>query len=184
MGIPSIGRAVFLDRDGVLNKPFVQDANPHPPASVAELEIYDGVRESLLTLRERDYQLIVVTNQPDVRRGKVDRAVVESINHSLQNQLPLDAIEVCYHDDEDACDCRKPKPGMIVRSAERFGVNLKKSFLVGDRWRDIEAGTRAGCTTIFVDRGYREGLKGARPKHTVRSLPEAVQLILNRKEMP
>ena len=175
-------RAVFLDRDGVLNKPVIKNSNPHPPSSLYQLEIYEGVREALADLRERDYRLIVVTNQPDVRRGKIDRSVVESMNRVLQDQLPLDAIEVCCHDDEDACDCRKPKPGMIVRSAERFDLDLKKSFLVGDRWRDIEAGNRAGCTTIFVDRGYREGLKGTKPQHTVNSLAEATQWILNTRE--
>jgi D-glycero-D-manno-heptose 1,7-bisphosphate phosphatase len=149
-------RAVFLDRDGVLNRALLRAGRPHPPSSVAELEITPGAREALADLRAAGYLLIVVTNQPDVARGKQSRETVELINARLMEQLPLDEIRVCYHDDGDGCACRKPLPGMLREAAAERGISLERSFMVGDRWRDIEAGERAGTRTIFIDHHYEE----------------------------
>ena len=104
-------RAVFLDRDGVLNRVVVRNGRPYPPASVDELEIMPGVAEALRDLKAAGFHLIVATNQPDVARGLVPPAVVEAIHERLRRTLPLDAIQVCYHTDADACLCRKPRPG-------------------------------------------------------------------------
>lgn len=151
-----MNRAVFLDRDGVLNRAVVRQGKPYPPNGLDELEVLSGVPDALAELKDMGFLLIVVTNQPDVARGKQSRAVVEEIHGVLFSSLPLDDAEVCYHDDEDGCNCRKPRPGMILNAAAKHNVNLRTSYLVGDRWRDVEAGQAAGCRTIFIDCGYDE----------------------------
>jgi transaldolase len=148
-------RAVFLDRDGVLNHAVLRDGKPHPPADAASMTIVAGAADALLRLRERDFRLIVVTNQPDVARGTQQRGVVEAMNEKLRAALPIDEVIVCWHDGDD-CDCRKPKPGALLDAARRHGIDLSRSFMVGDRWRDIEAGQRAGVKCLFIDHGYRE----------------------------
>jgi D-glycero-D-manno-heptose 1,7-bisphosphate phosphatase len=148
--------AVFLDRDGVINRAFVRDGTPCPPVSLRDLEILPHVPEALNALKSRGYSLVVVTNQPDVARGTASRGLVDSIHERLKVELCLDAIFTCFHDDADECDCRKPKPGLLFRAAHDLGIDLTSSFMVGDRWRDVEAGRRAGCRTFFVDCGYRE----------------------------
>jgi D-glycero-D-manno-heptose 1,7-bisphosphate phosphatase len=148
--------AVFLDRDGVVNRAFVRNGTPHPPASLDELEILPGVAEALRLLRGDGYSLIVVTNQPDVKRGTLSSQFVDSIHERLRAELPLDAILTCFHDGADGCVCRKPEPGLLLRAARDFGLELSASFMVGDRWRDMEAGQRAGCRTFYVDYGYAE----------------------------
>jgi D-glycero-D-manno-heptose 1,7-bisphosphate phosphatase len=174
------GRAVFLDRDGVLNAAVVRDGAPHPPADAEEVEVLPGVDEACRCLRAAGFELVVVTNQPDVARGTQTLEAVERINDVLRAALPLDEIVVCPHDDSDACDCRKPRPGMLVAAAGRRGIDLAASFMVGDRWRDVEAGRRAGCRTVFVDRGYDE--PSAQPDVTVSDLAEAAVWILETDE--
>ena len=178
-GRPGARRAVFLDRDGVLNRVELRNGRPHPPSSLAALEILPGVEEALQLLREAVYLRIVVTNQPDVARGATSKADVDAINDALRQRLPLDWFEVCFHDDAERCACRKPEPGLILESARRFGVDPAASFMVGDRWRDIEAGHRARCRTILVGDGYGETFR-ARPELTVPSLYEATRWILDR----
>lgn len=158
MGIDNTlrGRAVFLDRDGVINRALVREGRPYPPANLSELEILPGVPEALATLRDRGFRLIVVTNQPDVARGTQKRETVEAINDVLRARLQLDEFRICYHDDRDHCSCRKPAPGLLLEAARDAQLDLSASFMVGDRWRDIEAGQRAGCATIFIDYGYAE----------------------------
>ena len=170
-------RAIFLDRDGVLNRAVVRGGKPYPPVGPAEVEILPGVGEACVTLHEAGFLLVAVTNQPDVARGTQRREVVEVIHQALQARLPLDGVRVCYHDDADGCSCRKPKPGLLLGSARDWDIDLAASFMVGDRWQDIEAGRRAGCKTIFVDYGYVERAPD-RPDHRVGSLVEAVDWIL------
>jgi D-glycero-D-manno-heptose 1,7-bisphosphate phosphatase len=168
-------RAVFLDRDGVLNAAIVRDGKPYPPASVEEMTILPGVADALRRLRAAGYALVVVTNQPDVARGVQRRAVVEAINVRLRRVLPIDEIRVCYHDDRDACGCRKPQPGMLLQVPHH---DLAESVVVGDRWRDIEAGRRAGVrATVLIDGGYAESLC-SEPDARVRTLREAADWIL------
>ncbi|MDO8794528.1 MAG: HAD family hydrolase [Vicinamibacterales bacterium] len=173
-------RAVFLDRDGVISRAVVRDGKPYPPARVEELEVLPGVATALQRLKTAGYLLIVVTNQPDVARGTQSRAVVEAIHARLASMLPIDDFRACYHDDGDACACRKPKPGLILDSARAHGVDLHASVMVGDRWRDVEAGEQAGCATVFLDHGYAEG-KAQKPDAVFGSLPEAVEWILSRR---
>lgn len=149
-------RGVFLDRDGVLNRALVRNRKPYPPRSVTEVEIVSGVAESLRQLKEAGFVLIVVSNQPDVARGIMSKESVEAINNFLADCLPVDKFIMCYHDNSDECNCRKPKPGMLQEGAREFGIDLSKSFMIGDRWRDIEAGIAAGCKTIFIDYDYDE----------------------------
>ena len=172
-------QAVFLDRDGVLNRAIVREGKPYPPTKLAELEILSGVPEACAALREAGFLLIVVTNQPDVARGTQRRELVEAMNRALSSRLPLDDIRVCYHDDADCCLCRKPKPGLLLEAARDWHIDLSASFMVGDRWKDIEAGRNAGCKTVFIDRGYAEG-RPACSDHQAGSLTDAVDWILQR----
>ena len=178
-------RATFLDRDGVLNRALVVDGVPLPPTSVADLEILPGVERACRELRDAGLMLIVVTNQPDVARGTQTMTEVKELNDELASRLPLDEIRFCVHDDPDQCDCRKPAPGMLLDAAREHGIELDARVMVGDRWRDIEAGQRAGCMTVFVDWGYPERSPQGQDL-TVRSLEEAVPWILERtsKERP
>jgi D-sedoheptulose 7-phosphate isomerase len=174
----ALQRAVFLDRDGVLNKAVMKDGKPHPPANAAELELAPEAAKALGDLKARGFKLVVVTNQPDVARGITTREAVEGIHAKLAAALPVDQILVCYHADADNCDCRKPKPGMLLRAARLHNIDLAGSFMVGDRWRDVEAGQNAGCRNIFIDGGYDER-EAERPADArVHSLREAVDWIL------
>ena len=173
-------KAVFLDRDGVINKAIVRDGKPYPPPNSDALQIIEGIPESLKTLKEAGYLLIGITNQPDVARGKQKRETVESMHGVLLSLLPLDEILTCFHDDADQCLCRKPNPGLILEAARRYQIDLSSSFMIGDRWRDIEAGHRAGCSTILIDYHYQEKESATPPKHRVGSFNEAVKIILNK----
>ncbi len=177
MTFPRMSRAVFLDRDGVLNEAIVRNGKPYSPAMLEEVVVVAGAKEALQSLRRRGFRLVMITNQPDIARGKARRETVDQINSYIRNLLLIDAVEVCEHDDADRCDCRKPKPGMILRAARRDRIMLTESFVVGDRWRDIEAGRRAGCRTILIGNGYNEGLKSP-PDIAVANLSEAASWIL------
>lgn len=170
-------RAVFLDRDGVLNKAYVRDGKPYSPDTIEEMVIPPDAAEALGRLRQHGFRLIVATNQPDIRRGRLTRADVDAMNGHLFSKLPLDAIEICPHDDADHCNCRKPKPGLLLQAAEREGIDLAQSFMIGDRYRDIEAGHSAGCRTILIGDGYGETFK-AQPDATVSTLTQAADWIL------
>lgn len=181
MGIDrGLQRAVFIDRDGVINEAVVRDGKPYPPSSVDALRVLPGVGDALRRLKTAGFQLIVVTNQPDVARGRQTRATVEQIHAALAAMLPIDDFRVCYHDDADDCACRKPRPGLLVEAARDRGVDLSASTMVGDRWRDIEAGQQAGCTTVFVDSGYSEKRPEA-PDAVVTSLAGAADWILGER---
>jgi D-glycero-D-manno-heptose 1,7-bisphosphate phosphatase len=169
-------RAVFLDRDGVINQAIVRNALPFSPTSLDELKLLPDVAEACELLKASGFHLIVVTNQPEVGRGTLDQKRVEEINQKISETLPIDRIEVCY-DCDDSSEFRKPNPGMLLRAARSLGVDLEQSFMVGDRWRDIDCGHAAGCRTIFIDHGYSESLRKS-PHHRARSLLEAAQIIV------
>jgi len=174
-------QAVFLDRDGVINRALVRNGLPYPPSNLSELEILPGVHEALHLLHEAGFFLVAVTNQPDVARGVVTRETVEQINQYLKNNLPIDDFRTCFHDSGDACPCRKPLPGSLIESAKLHSIDLTKSFMVGDRWRDIEAGHAAGCTTFFIDYHYNE--KQPQTAHfRVGHLLEAAHVILGKRD--
>jgi D-glycero-D-manno-heptose 1,7-bisphosphate phosphatase len=172
-------RAVFLDRDGVLNRATSIEGRPHPPRSSRDLEVLPGVAEACASLRSAGLLLIVVTNQPDVARGTADRATIEQMNDEIKARLAIDDVLVCWHDDADRCSCRKPRPGLLLEAADRWRIDLASSVMVGDRWRDIEAGRSAGCLTVFVDHRWAEP-PPTDPDLTVAGLFEATSWIVAR----
>lgn len=173
--------AVFLDRDGVLNQALVRDGLPFPPADLVQFKIDPDAAGECARLKAAGFILVVVTNQPDVGRGNQKREVVEAMHEELRRAIPsLDAIEVCYHAGArhgEPCECRKPKPGLLLRAASAHGLDLEQSFVVGDRWRDVDCARAAGCRAVFIDRKYREPLR-ARPDFVVATLSEAIAAIL------
>lgn len=171
-------RAVFVDRDGVLNRTVVMNGKLCPPARPEDVEILPRVTEACSALRAAGFLVIVVTNQPDVARGTQRVEVVEAINAVLRSGIPLDDIRVCYHDDADGCACRKPKPGLLLQAARDWQVDVSRSFVVGDRWRDVEAGRRAGCTTVLIDNHQFEDQQSV-PDYRTASLGEAANWIIN-----
>jgi D-glycero-D-manno-heptose 1,7-bisphosphate phosphatase len=170
-------RAVFLDRDGVINKGFVAHGVPTPARDLEQLQILPRVGEAIEMLRSADFELVVVTNQPDVARGHLSKEVVNSMHQQLQRELKIEHFYTCFHDDAQNCSCRKPKPGLLRIAGRDLGLDLKKSFMVGDRWRDIVAGQTAGCRCFFVDYSYAEK-PPQMPYLRVSSLFEAAQTIL------
>jgi D-glycero-D-manno-heptose 1,7-bisphosphate phosphatase len=180
MGVSTLSRrAVFLDRDGVINRAVVRNGKPYPPSSVEELEIVENCAEALNALKARGLLLIVVTNQPDVARGTQTREAVERIHQALQSALPIDDFLTCFHDDnEKACDCRKPKPGLLLQAARKYALELFDSFLIGDRWRDIDAAHAVGCRAVWIDHGYQERGPSRPPQARVNSLAGAVDWII------
>lgn len=170
-------RAVFLDRDGVINRAIVRDGKPYPPACLEEFEILPGVEQSIRALRKAGFLIVVVTNQPDVAKGIQRREIVEAMHARLHAAGLCDDIRVCYHINEDGCGCRKPKPGMLIEAALKWKIDLARSFMVGDRWLDVAAGKAVDCYTFFIDYKYREQ-HAVKPDAFVVSLEEASRLIL------
>lgn len=175
-------RAVFLDRDGVVNRAILREGKPYPPSTLSELRVLPGVRDACRKLREAGFALILITNQPDIARGAVTTEQVAEIHVRLQRYLQLDDIRLCPHDDASQCACRKPQPGLLLEAARSWNINLGASYIVGDRWRDVEAGHRAGCQAVFVDYGYRERRPDG-PYVRVRSLREAANWIVQAAPM-
>ncbi len=171
-------RAVFLDRDGVINEPVVREGKPYPPATLAEFRLLPGVVEACYRLKSAGFLLVVATNQPDIGRGTQTREAVDAMHEFMCRKLPIDHVEMCTHPGRGSvCACRKPAPGMLLHAAELLGIDLARSFMVGDRWRDIDCGAAAGCRTVFIDWGYDEELRAV-PDAIVHSLEEAAAHIL------
>ena len=168
---------VFLDRDGILNHPVMRGGNPFPPPDLAAVKLYSGVKERLSEIQRSGFKLALVTNQPDVARGKTSAGEVEKINKFIKEIYRLDLVETCVHDDSDRCLCRKPKPGLLNIAGKKLNSDFAQSYMVGDRWKDVEAGRLAGCRTIFVNRNYSEKNR-SEPDFEVNSTVEALELIL------
>jgi D-glycero-D-manno-heptose 1,7-bisphosphate phosphatase len=169
-------KAVFLDRDGVLVRSEVRSGKPIAPTRSADFKVFDEAPPAVTRLKALGFLTIVATNQPDLATGKMARSELDAMHAILKNRMPLDDILVCPHVDADRCQCRKPKPGLLLDGARRYGLDFSASFMVGDRWRDVEAGRAAGCTTIFVDRRYNETLTSP-PDHMVADVAAAAELI-------
>lgn len=177
-------RAVFLDRDGVLNEAIVRDGKPYPPRTLADFRILPGVHEACSLLRDAGFYLIVATNQPDVGRGEIPREAVELMHETLCLALPICRVEVSYDPGGvESSELRKPRPGMLRRAARDLRIDLTCSYMIGDRWRDIDCGHAAGCTTIFIDYGYAEPLR-RQPHYRASNLLNAAQLILSLTSSP
>jgi D-glycero-D-manno-heptose 1,7-bisphosphate phosphatase len=172
--------AVFLDRDGVVNRCAIRGGKPYAPRTVAQFRLLPGVKDAIRALRQAGYLIVVVTNQPDIGNHVVDRSVVEAMHDRLKAALNPDAIEVCPHSQDAGCECRKPKPGLLARAALRLDIELERSFMVGDRWSDVVAGHALGCHTILVRRRYREEFP-VKPDTIVGSMAAAARKILSSK---
>ena len=172
--------AVFLDRDGTLNIQMVREGKLYPPAMLDDFRLFPGAPENCARLKAAGFLLVVATNQPDVGRGTQTQAVVEAIHIQLLKLIPsLDRIEVCYHPGwNESSTHRKPAPGMLLEAAHSLGIDLSRSWMVGDRWVDIDAGHAAGCRTVLIDHGYIERAPANPPNFIVKSLPQAIEIIL------
>ena len=174
--------AVFLDRDGTLNCQVIRDGRPYPPATLEEFVLFPDVAEACARLADAGYALVVATNQPDVGRGTQEQSVVEAMHARLRAWVPqIERVEVCYAPGLDRLAPpdrrRKPEPGMVLDAAAALGLDLGNSWMVGDRWRDIDCGLRAGVRTVFIDFGYAEELRAA-PDFSVKTFAEAATVIL------
>jgi D-sedoheptulose 7-phosphate isomerase len=173
-----MNRAIFLDRDGVINQVVLKNGKPFSPRTMEEFVFCEGIKAFLTESRKAGFLNIVFTNQPDIERGLVDSNVVEKMHDFIKQNLPVDNVLMCPHDDADNCLCRKPKPGMLTDAARKWNIDLNASFVIGDQWKDIEAGKKAGCTTILLDCLYNKNvecdyrLSGLRSALNVISLSE------------
>tara|TARA_B100001123_G_scaffold37743_1_gene39056 strand:- start:584 stop:1129 length:546 start_codon:yes stop_codon:yes gene_type:complete len=181
MGIYPLKEAVFFDRDGVINQALVRRGHPYSPANLEQFTWVKGIHDVCEQLKSVGFVLICVTNQPDVGRGLQSHAAVENLHTKIMDALPLESIYSCYHDGIEDCACRKPKPGMLLEAANEYGVDLTRSWLIGDRWKDVDAGNAAGCKTVFVDYGYDEKLNTA-PNHRVSDVREIPPVILQARQ--
>lgn len=172
--------AVFLDRDGVLNRALIVDRKPYAPRHLADFRLLPGAARAVDRLRAAGYVVVVVTNQPDIGNGLVDPAEVEAMNARLRHRVAVDDIRVCPHRQDAGCHCRKPRPGMLLDAAAALALDLGASWMVGDRWGDVEAGKAAGCRTIKIRRGYAEDRKPGHPAAdaVATTLPAAVDIVL------
>lgn len=180
MGVRTLKRAVFLDRDGVLNESVVRNGKPYPPATAEEVVLVEGAAEGLARLKELGFLLLVATNQPDVARGTLALADLDRINAVLFAALPLDDTFMCVHTG-NGCDCRKPKPGLLLQGAEKYGLTLADCYMIGDRWRDMDAAAAAGMRGVWIDYGYDERGPSEPPAAQVKNLREAVEWIVNQE---
>ena len=177
-----MNRAIFLDRDGVINEAIVVDNKPYPPNTIDDVYIFPEMKDMLRMFNKMGYINIIITNQPDVAKGKQTRENVEAINNIIKWNLSIDDVFTCYHSDEDNCNCRKPKIGSFLMAKEKYNLDLRKSWMIGDRWSDIEAGYAAGCSTIFIDRGYKEK-QSFRNDFCVVDIKEIMEIINANKDL-
>lgn len=172
-------QAIFLDRDGVINKVILKDGRCFSPRNIAEFELSDDIGEFLARSRQFGFVNIVITNQPDIARGLMSWDVLEAMHQFIKDNLPIDDVFICPHDDIDNCDCRKPKPGMLFQAAQKWNIDLANSFLIGDQWKDMEAGRNAGCITILLEYPYN---KKVRSNFRVKDLRSAANIITWEKQ--
>ena len=172
-------RAVFLDRDGVLNPMVERNGRWGAPLTLDAFAPYPWAAESVARLKAAGLLCLVATNQPEIATGELDPGVLEAMHRRLAREVAVDGVYVCPHRDADGCACRKPGPGLLEQAAREWGIELAGSFLVGDRGRDVEAAHAVGCAAILVD-GPEPGT--AQPDHRVRDLREAAAMILTLME--
>ena len=172
------GPAVFFDRDGVINKVILRDDKPFSPRKLEEFIFNDGIQDIVSRLKANGYRAIVISNQPDLARGHITQETLDLMTERVKQEIPFDDVFICPHDDGDQCACRKPKPGMILEAAKKWKIDLRASYVIGDTWKDMEAGKTAGCTTVLLDAVYNQGVPS---DFRFKSLAEAAAVILTRK---
>ncbi len=170
-------KIAFLDRDGVINEPIVIHGKPFAPTKFEQFRVLPKVADSLRILKDLGFLTVTVTNQPDISLGRQNLDELDAIHSFLLKNYAIDLIKVCIHTDDHGCKCRKPKPGMLLEVAMKYEISIDSCFMIGDRWRDVEAGQRAGCgTNFYIDYKYLE----KRPSgsfETVNSLHDCVLTI-------
>jgi len=154
-----MNQAVFLDRDGVINRVILRDGIPFSPRTMDEFVLCDGIKTFLAESRKAGFLNIVVTNQPDIARGLMDALTTQAMHDFLRQHLLLDDVLLCPHDDADNCCCRKPRPGMLTDAAAKWNIDLGVSFVIGDQRKDMEAGKAAGCVTVLLDCPYNKNVE-------------------------
>ena len=169
-----MNKALFLDRDGIINYSILCHGISQPPRNIAETKIILGIEIVLIYAIQQGFLPIVISNQPDVARGNQGKEVIEEINSYIKSKLPILDFFVCYHDNQDECSCRKPKSGLLYFAAKKYNIELWKSFMVGDRNKDILAGNNAGCKTIYVN---NDGIKNSIANFSVREIYEVIDII-------
>ena len=172
-------RAIFLDRDGVINQAEIVDGVPRSPRKFDEFKILSGVKEAIAGFKKKGFKIIVVTNQPEVSRGLLEKEELDKMHAHLKTKLDVDDIFICLHDDHHNCNCRKPKPGMLMEAAKRWNIDLSESYMVGDRWKDIEAGKDAGCKTVLIS---NPASGNCQPDFRIESITEIISIYQNHKE--
>ena len=175
-----MNKAVFLDRDGVINKPIIIDGKSYAPRLLKDFKIFPRVKSDVKKLRNNGFKVFVISNQPDIGNKLIKKKTLIEMHKLLKAKVPVNKIYFCPHTKIDRCKCRKPKPGMIIKASNESKIYLKESYVVGDRKTDIDAGLKVGCKTIFVNHNYDEK-KPTKQEKTVKSLNAAVKYILKRK---
>ena len=170
-------KAVFLDRDGVINRAIIIGGKPYSPMRFQDFQLIETAESCVNRLKSAGYFVAIVTNQPEVSRGNMRLDELDKIHNFLTETLSIDEIKVCPHDDVDQCTCRKPKPGMLLSASMDHELNLASSFMVGDRWKDIAAGNAAGCKTIWLNNEYLER-QPENMHYSANCLEDAVDIIL------
>jgi D-glycero-D-manno-heptose 1,7-bisphosphate phosphatase len=153
-------KALFLDRDGVINKEIARDGGFFSPRFYTDFQLLPEVKEALEIAKKAGLVTIVITNQPDISRGLMELNELEKMHKEMMEKLPIDDLFVCVHSDEDECNCRKPKIGALLQAAKKWNIDLKNSYFVGDSYKDIEAGKNAQCTTFLIQKIYNVDVKG------------------------
>ncbi len=171
-------KAIFLDRDGVINKVVMRKGIVSSPWRLEEFEILPNVKECLKEFKKMEFLNIVFTSQPDISRGLLKIEDLGEMHKFIMETLLVDGIKFCPHDDKNNCNCRKPKPGLLLEAAKKWSIDLKKSYVIGDTWKDIGAGKAAGCKTILIRREYNKDFQKDYD-FEVNNLEETVEIIKN-----
>lgn len=173
-------KCIFLDRDGVINQPIIINQKPYSPRKKQEFIFTNDIKNLINKVVNRGYKVIVITNQPDIATGDLSESLLNYFHKRIMDEMLVDDIFVCKHLSSENCKCRKPKPGLIIEASLKHKINLKESFFIGDRWKDVDAANKVECHSIFIDYGYREKLKTT-PKNYVKNLYDAFEVIFNKE---
>ena len=151
-----MNKAIFIDRDGVINHLVSRDGGMYSPRLVTDFQIFPSVPDAIKQIREAGYLVVVVTNQPDISRGLLKPNVLDEMHQLLRAVCQVDAIYVCPHDNSDNCLCRKPLPGMLLQATTDLSIDLNNSWMIGDRATDMQAGNAVGLSNIFIASGQEQ----------------------------
>jgi D-glycero-D-manno-heptose 1,7-bisphosphate phosphatase len=172
-------RAVFLERDALLNLAASKGGQQKSPTTLEEFRINEAALPALQRLKSAGFVLIATTNQPEISRGTLSRRELDRMHEMLAATLPLDDILVCPHDEEDDCPCRKPRAGLFHEAAFKYHLLLGQSFLISNRWQDAEAARLIGSTSLAIDSPW---LGRGHHDFAVRDLEAAIEKVMEREK--